>query len=411
MKQKTITLLLALSLPTICFAQLKVDSLGHVGILCETSPLNALNVNGNIHISGNVVLDAERNSLKINSISEDTLTDSQLAMSLWVDNQLKSTKNTVGLYSRAKGIKNAQSTIGILAYSGSDKPLKSIGIYGIARPVNNSAAIYGKIDSSINLTTNYNGNYAGFFDGNVKVTGTITGTLISDSDGNLKENIASIGDGEEYSLAKLSLLNPVSYQYKQVEQKDEKIGELDVQNKEGQEDEQAYLEYQRKLAKKTHFGFIAQDLQKIYPELVYEQENGSLAVNYVELIPVLVQSIKELNEKVETLSTAQKQKAPTNGETAYIQKEDIFDMSSMGQNTPNPFSERTEIAITLPESVKKAMLYIYDMTGKQMEQHEITGRGNTSMTIYADRMNAGMYIYALVADGKVITSKKMIVTK
>ena len=33
------------------------------------------------------------------------------------------------------------------------------------------------------------------------------------------------------------------------------------------------------------------------------------------------------------------------------------------------------------------------------------------MTIHADRMDAGMYVYSLIADKKVVTTKKMIVTK
>ena len=83
----------------------------------------------------------------------------------------------------------------------------------------------------------------------------------------------------------------------------------------------------------------------------------------------------------------------------------------MSQNMPNPFTEKTDIAIYLPESVKSAMLYIYDLSGKQLEQHPVMGRGETLMTIHADKMTAGMYVYSLIADGKVVTTKKMIVVK
>jgi hypothetical protein len=78
---------------------------------------------------------------------------------------------------------------------------------------------------------------------------------------------------------------------------------------------------------------------------------------------------------------------------------------------PNPFSGKADIAIFLPETVKTARLHIYDLNGHETERHDIAGRGETVMTIRADRMEAGMYIYTLIADGQVVTSKKMIVVK
>ena len=48
-----------------------------------------------------------------------------------------------------------------------------------------------------------------------------------------------------------------------------------------------------------HYGFIAQDVQKLFPELVKEDGSGYLSVNYVELIPILVNAVQELSAKVE----------------------------------------------------------------------------------------------------------------
>ncbi len=410
MKQKTITLLLALSLPTICFAQLKVNSAGNIGIHTNADNSNALKIDGNIHSTGSANFYGGFNTLTVMSNGE---ANSGLPAAMKINNNLQSTRGTIGLLtSTSNPSDTAKCNIGIFGItSGQIRCTRNFGSIGCIGYNQFGSGVLGLAGGLLSPTyINIDGCYAGFFRGNVKVTGTITGTLLNESDAILKKNIADMGETRANALHRLNLLSPVSYQYDIQNAKDETIdNESDSKTEQGKYN--FFEKQQARLAEKTHFGFIAQELQKVYPELVYEQDNGTLAINYVELIPVLVQSIKELNEKVETLSTAQKQKAPANNETVSIQKEDILDLASMSQNSPNPFSERTEIDITLPESVKKAMLYIYDMTGKQMEQHEITGRGNTSMTIYADRMNAGMYIYALVADGKVITSKKMIVTK
>jgi hypothetical protein len=51
----------------------------------------------------------------------------------------------------------------------------------------------------------------------------------------------------------------------------------------------------------THLGFIAQDIQQIVPEVVQEQPDGMLGIRYDEMIPILVNSIKELKDRVEYL--------------------------------------------------------------------------------------------------------------
>ena len=48
------------------------------------------------------------------------------------------------------------------------------------------------------------------------------------------------------------------------------------------------------------YGLIAQEVQKEFPEMVYE-EDGYLSVDYIQMIPVLVESIKELKSELDTL--------------------------------------------------------------------------------------------------------------
>ncbi len=48
-------------------------------------------------------------------------------------------------------------------------------------------------------------------------------------------------------------------------------------------------------------GLIAQDVEKLYPTLVTKGEDGYLRVSYDRLVPILVEAIKELNERVKRL--------------------------------------------------------------------------------------------------------------
>jgi hypothetical protein len=52
---------------------------------------------------------------------------------------------------------------------------------------------------------------------------------------------------------------------------------------------------------RLHMGFIAQEVQKIFPDIVSENKNGLLSISYNQLIPVLVQTVKEQNDKIKSL--------------------------------------------------------------------------------------------------------------
>ena len=51
-----------------------------------------------------------------------------------------------------------------------------------------------------------------------------------------------------------------------------------------------------------HSGFIAQEIQAIFPHVVKEQ-NDHLFVNYTELIPIITETIKEVFDIITTLET------------------------------------------------------------------------------------------------------------
>ena len=49
------------------------------------------------------------------------------------------------------------------------------------------------------------------------------------------------------------------------------------------------------------FGLIAQEIREALPEAVIERDNGYLAVDYHKVVPLLVEAIKELSDKVKVL--------------------------------------------------------------------------------------------------------------
>jgi len=99
--------------------------------------------------------------------------------------------------------------------------------------------------------------------GNVRAS-----SFIISSDARLKTNITPL----QKSLPRLLQLNGYSYDWK-----DESIDSS------------------------SQIGLIAQEVKSLFPELVKESENGTLAVNYTGLIPVLIESIKTQQQQIDEL--------------------------------------------------------------------------------------------------------------
>jgi multimeric flavodoxin WrbA len=59
--------------------------------------------------------------------------------------------------------------------------------------------------------------------------------------------------------------------------------------------------FKNDVKQQLHYGFIAQDVEKIYPELVDKSELGFKTINYIELIPLLVTKIQDQQNQIDEL--------------------------------------------------------------------------------------------------------------
>ena len=177
-----------------------------------------------------------------------------------------------------------------------------------------------------------------------------------------------------------------------------------------------------------HYGLSLTSVLQTLPELVTEDENGVKYVDYNSLIPLLVVAVNELKGQIEVLNSrveeledalegdleAGSPEEEENHTDDNAENEDIIGgllKPVLYQNVPNPFNADTQVRYCLPESVLQANLYIYDLQGKQVKKIAVTERGESSVTIHGSELQAGMYIYTLIADGQEIDSKRMILTK
>ncbi len=52
-----------------------------------------------------------------------------------------------------------------------------------------------------------------------------------------------------------------------------------------------------------HYGFIAQDLETVLPEMVHTDSEGYKSVRYIEIIPILVNALKEQQKEIDALKS------------------------------------------------------------------------------------------------------------
>jgi|AGTN01.1.fsa_nt_gi hypothetical protein len=183
---------------------------------------------------------------------------------------------------------------GVLGYAGNSTSGYNYGVFGTVGGSNNGAGIVGTTGGEYGVYVP--GMYAGYFLGNVRVTGTVTAQSLTNSDSRLKDNVLSLSKKDTKFINSVMSLNPVEYNLKQVYV--ESAGDTArVQKKLYDEKSQQF--------QKKHFGLIAQELKEIYPDLVYEEQDGYLTIDYTGLIPILIQSIKELKSEIDNLRSEQ----------------------------------------------------------------------------------------------------------
>ncbi len=230
------------------------------------------------------------------------------------------------------------------------------------------------------------------------------------SDGRLKDDVNPLEDSAEG----LSMLSPVKYTLtaQSVEPTDTpRTFSTDATDEANATTEEDTLTPDPR----TRFGFIAQEVQEIFPELVIEDTDGTLGIDYTGFIPLLVDAlgtlqrrVNEQQEIIEALSGSGQGRrlSPSAGARDLLTEAG----AEVAQNTPNPFTAATRIACNVPVSVSEAALFVYDLQGQQRLHIPVTERGGSEIVIEGSTLTPGMYIYTLIADGVEIGSKRMILT-
>jgi hypothetical protein len=135
--------------------------------------------------------------------------------------------------------------------------------------VTNSATVFNTANTAFVIgngtnSSNKSDAFKVMFNGDTTVSNdlTVSGDVVISSDARLKSNIVSLGS----TLPKLLQIDGKSYEMKG----------------------------------KQKIGVLAQEIQEVFPELVSEDDNEMLAVNYQGLVPVLINALKEQDKIIKS---------------------------------------------------------------------------------------------------------------
>lgn len=267
-------------------------------------------------------------------------------------------------------------------------------------------------------------------DGDIEsTTKVIANSVTLTSDRRFKENIKEISKSD--IIEKLKKITP--YQYNFI---------------------QSNKDIDRRFDTKKHYGFLAQEVAEIFPELVDKiNNNGYLGLNYIEFIPMLLQSLKDEDAQVQqqqktidelkiqaTNSSVDKQALETqkakiielenklaileanmevccqnknNSNNTHTSDNGLtgnFVKSTLDQNVPNPFGTETKIGFHIVSKYQAAFIGIYNLNGEQISKIPVQ-QGSNFVMVSAGQLKPGMYVYSLVVDNDLIDSKKMVVSE
>jgi len=219
----------------------------------------------------------------------------------------------------------------------------------------------------------------------------------------------------------------------------------------------------------VHSGFIAQEVEQASINCGFTSSivsapansNDPYALNYAEIVVPLVKAVQQLDSLhgVDSLNNASlKQQLDSSNAIQALQQQAISDLQSivatccsasgsggrrgdttgtgnnsqqhgdgngtvtlsisdesntaiLGQNIPNPANGSTIIPFRIPQNCNSATIVITETeTGKLVNAIPVSCK-ETNLSIEAGSIATGTYVYSLYIDGKLIDTKKMVLTK
>ncbi len=167
-------------------------------------------------------------------------------------------------------------------------------------------------------------------------------------------------------------------------------------------------------------GFIAQEMQTVMPELVKTDDAGMMSVNYIGVIPVLVEALKEQHEviseketRIVALETQNKELkdrlARIEAALGIVAERQELPAAVTASISPNPTAGIVTVGLSNATSAKSVTVKILDNTGREIASRSAAGVSSVQFDL--SQFPAGVYVAQVVADGKMVSANKVQLVK
>ena len=361
-----------------------------------------------VYHNGNVNIGSEQPTSNVSlSVGNVAYSDTTYHVSLGLHNPASGCYNIGGegvAYSPTT--RNTGRAFGLRGVAGNCTSGYNFGVLGALQGSQAGAAIFGTT-SGKTLGLRVDERYAGYFDGNVKVTGSLQGNVVNSAEVNAKSTqtlrpINSALDG-------IASANPFMYI---VRTQVPGIGTGVVPDSATLTGTVAPTSDPVVSFGKSYYALDVNAVKQSFPALIIKDAQGNEYVNYTQLVPILVQAIKELKTELDDLKEAvassgtRKVNAATNIATNTLDE----GRGSISQNTPNPFTGQSTVRVSVPDDASDAYVDILTLNGASVKRIPVSN-GLSEVSLSSFDFAPGTYLYTLVVNGKVTETRRMIVNR
>ena len=361
-----------------------------------------------VYHNGNVNIGSEQPTSNVSlSVGNVAYSDTTYHVSLGLHNPASGCYNIGGegvAYSPTT--RNTGRAFGLRGVAGNCTSGYNFGVLGALQGSQAGAAIFGTT-SGKTLGLRVDERYAGYFDGNVKVTGSLQGNVVNSAEVNAKSTqtlrpINSALDG-------IASANPFMYI---VRTQVPGIGTGVVPDSATLTGTVAPTSDPVVSFGKSYYALDVNAVKQSFPALIIKDAQGNEYVNYTQLVPILVQAIKELKTELDDLketvasSGTRKVNAATNIATNTLDE----GWGSISQNTPNPFTGQSTVRVSVPDDASDAYIDILTLNGASVKRIPVSN-GLSEVSLSSFEFAPGTYLYTLVVNEKVSETRRMIVNR
>ena len=146
-----------------------------------------------------------------------------------------------------------------------------------------------------------------------------------------------------------------------------------------------------------------------------QKDNDHDSLRYAEFVTPLFKALQDLtaqlNAQHEEIQALKEQLTSFRGHLGTPADSTNYKNVALYQNYPTPPSTETEIKISLPKNTDNANLIFYTREGQQLKVLHLFNRGDFIVKVDSRDLGMGTCFYALMVDGKIIDSKRLLVRR